>query len=224
MKHAGRSMEQLATLFRSGDDRIEDLIQALDDPDKEVRYNAQVIIRYLGNDKGMEALNKRCAKNADSCFGLPIPQPLRDWDYHFIRTNFLHKPPQLTPLIDHYLFALALDSSTGASSLLREVIENAKKHGIRRDESLYTQLSRGPNISANANNLVELVLKNASFLNARERQFATAKLIGYNGAKDKALVEIYVDGGPLAEEWYHIVVSRCNTGWKFFSISLVAVS
>lgn len=216
--------EQLATLFHIGDEKIIALINALDDPDRGVRYNAQSIIRYLGNDKGMGALTERCKIKVNICLGLPIPVPLRDFDYQLIRLHFVDEPPLGTPLMDSYLFALALDGSTRATLVFHQVIENSKKHEIEADESRYIQLSRVGKISAKEVNLTDEVLKNASFLSARARQLATAKLISYNGAKDKALLEIYVNGGPLAEEWYHIVLSKYDQEWKFFSVTLVALS
>ena len=48
--------DKLASLFKIGDKRIVDLIQALDDADRNVSLSAQVVIRYLGNEQGMKSL------------------------------------------------------------------------------------------------------------------------------------------------------------------------
>src|SRR5262245_33840207 len=48
----------LATLYAVGDEQIDVLIRALDDPDQWTRISAQQVIRYLGNPKGMEALGR----------------------------------------------------------------------------------------------------------------------------------------------------------------------
>lgn len=48
--------ERPAALFRIGDARIGDLVQALDDPNKEISLNAQRVIRYLGNEVGLRGL------------------------------------------------------------------------------------------------------------------------------------------------------------------------
>src|SRR5262245_28514445 len=58
MKANHRSTEQLALLFRVGDEKIVDLMEALSDPDKEVSLSAQMVIRYLGNEQGMNAWRK----------------------------------------------------------------------------------------------------------------------------------------------------------------------
>jgi hypothetical protein len=48
----------LKKLFEEGDERLPDLIQALCDQDKKVHLHAQVIIRYLGDPRGIEAIGK----------------------------------------------------------------------------------------------------------------------------------------------------------------------
>ena len=48
--------ETLSFLFSIGDERIQDLIRALDDSNNVVRRNAQAVIRYVGNDAGIAAL------------------------------------------------------------------------------------------------------------------------------------------------------------------------
>jgi len=73
-------------------------------------------------------------------------------------------------------------------------------------------------------NLAQLVLKHAFFIDKRSRRHASAQLLGLNGTEDKALVEVHVDRGTLSEEWYHVVISRRENAWKFFSITQVAVS
>src|ERR1700754_3878305 len=54
--------KHFATLFHIGDKHVEDLIRALDDPDPNVSSNAQVIIRYLGNQTAMHALTEHYKK------------------------------------------------------------------------------------------------------------------------------------------------------------------
>jgi hypothetical protein len=69
-----------------------------------------------------------------------------------------------------------------------------------------------------------LVLQNAFFVSPIDRKYTSARLLALNGAVDKALVEVYINRGPLAEEWYHVVIRKCARGWKFFSITQVAQS
>ncbi len=72
--------------------------------------------------------------------------------------------------------------------------------------------------------LAKLVLDNAFFVAPEDHKYASARLLGLNGNKNKALVEVYINRGRLAEEWYHVVIRKCGQGWKFFSITQVAVS
>jgi hypothetical protein len=217
-----RSTRQLAALFQFGDNKIADLIGALRDPNQEVKLDAQIVIRYLGNEDGMIAWTRKYESDQEGPMTAPIPIPLRDLDYEFIRSLYLRDKVLPEALMEAYLFALALDGSPRAAQLLSDVISNAKKSGFKLQESRYLKV-RATNIAADAD-LAAAVLDQATFLNPTDREDTTARLIAYTHARDKALVEIYVNRGPLAEEWYHVVVKRGEQGWRFFSITQVAVS
>ena len=51
-----------------------------------------------------------------------------------------------------------------------------------------------------------------------------SRVVAYTAAKDKALVEIYVNRAALAKEWYHVVLKRVGQDWIFFSITVAAIS
>lgn len=218
--------ENLATLFRVGDERINDLIKALDDSDEDIRLNAQIVIRYLGNDKGMDALLVKYEKAAPRSFTFagPAPLPIHELDYKFIDSICSERLPNPCNLPPSYIFALARDGSAKAISLLRKVIEHEKTRGNENVVLRYAEAKQSNQVFGEKGNLQGVILNNAFFLSARERRLSNARLIAYNGMKDKALLEIHVDAGPLAEGWYHVVVSRHGQGWKIFSISLVSVS
>jgi len=120
------------------------------------------------------------------------------------------------------LFALVLDGSTQADQLFSAVIANCMKHGFKLDESRFLKV-RNIRIDSDSD-LASEVLGRASFLNPKERQYTTPKLLAYSASKDKALIEIFVNRGPLGQEWWHVVVSRHGNVWKFFSVTQVAVS
>jgi hypothetical protein len=217
-----RSTKQLATLFRDGDEKIDNLIGALEDPDKNVRLNAQIVIRYLGNDRGMKTWSRVYKEDPEGSLTGPIPIPVSEGDYEFIRSQYLQRGVKPEALLDACLFALALDGSPPAMKLLSEIILNVNKNGFKLQESRYTE-ARTVKISA-AVDLPTAVLRRAAFLDASDRRYATAKVIAYSGANDKALIEIHIDRGPLAEEWWHVVVKRVDQGWSLFSITQIAVS
>jgi hypothetical protein len=216
--------EQLARLFKQGDDRITDLIRALDDPDKVVSRNAQVTIRYLGSDIGMRAMIQAYGRGGTYVMAGPVPLPLRDWDYEYIRNYYLKGSPW-----DHrtgsYIYALALDESPKARTLLDQMIQNAKKD----PKFIHIDLDRveaspPKGLLSGQGDLAKMVLESAFFIAPQDRKDTSARLLGLNGAEDKAIVEVHINRGPLAEEWYHVVVRKCDQGWKFFSITKVAQS
>jgi ribosomal protein S10 len=221
------SRQTLAFLFRTGDERIEDLIKALDDPDKRVSLRAQIVIRYLGNENGMKALVESYRKRKQIEISGPVPLPLNNWDYTYIQANYAQTPPLWDMLSERYIYALALDDSQRAKQTLSEIMKNAGNlnEGATIDRAIKLLGANQPEkLLTGDNDLGKLVLQNAFFVAPIDRKYTSARLLGLNGTKDKALVEIYINRGPLAEEWYHIVIKKSGQSWKFFSITQIAVS
>jgi hypothetical protein len=219
--------DKLAALFRVGDEWITNLIQALNDPNPDISLRAQIAIRYLGSDIGMDELFRWY--NAQQQFRIagPIPLPLREWDYKVIYANFINAPNRDWTQAEPYIYALALDDSPKAKVVLNEVTKSAG----RLDEAtvvgralMRVQTAQPAMLLAGQKDLAKLVQSNAFFVAPDDRKYLSAQLLGLNGAKDKALVEIYINRGRLSEEWYHVVIKKCGQGWKFFSVTQVAMS
>ena len=219
--------ETLATLFKIGDEQISELIKALQDSDPKVSLRAQIVIRYLGNETGMKALEDWSSKQTEVVTSGPIPLPLKERDYAFIRDQYLSRPVATWMAGDQYIYALALDGSPRAKAVLRELKKSA---GATDDSTVAGRAIRrtterdAERVLVGQHDLTKSVIENAFFIATNDRRFTSAKLLGLNRAKQKALVEIYINRGRLAEEWYHVVLSKHGQGWKFFSITQVAVS
>lgn len=206
------SNSSLGKLFSIGDERIEELITALHDPDMEVSGNAQRVIRYLGNARGIEALREDC-DNGDCFTTQPIPIPLDEWDYKRLAADLPHFSFQW-----EYIIATTLDGSPRAlqyrDRILAKLGKNAPSLPFEHLRDL-PQKGRTPEGA---------VAKDLCFVWKDARKATTTSFIAYNGAKDKALVEVYVNQGALMEEWYHVVLQKRDGGWKYFSITMVAQS
>lgn len=221
--------EKLASLFKIGDKRIVDLIRALDDSDKRISLNAQIVIRYLGNDQGMRSLYEWYQKqHSDFQVAGPVPLPLSEWDYDYIKLNCIDQPAKTWRDREvQYLYALALDGSPRARKILLKLIDSAKDaeeasfvnraiNSIEKpDRKRFLSIERDP---------ATAVLTAAFFISPEDQKFASARLIAFNAAKTKALVELHIGRGDLAEEWYHVVVTRHDAGWAYFSVYQVAIS
>jgi hypothetical protein len=218
--------ETLATLFKTGDEQIADLIEALHDPDRNVRLRAQIVIRYLGNKTGMEALEDWYSKQTEFFTSGPIPLPLNERDYKFIKDQYLNKPTAAWSGADQYIYALALDGSLRADSLLQALKKSAGSinYSTVGGRAIILATAGEAKKVLRGRDLANLALENAFFITAQDEPHTSAKLLGFNGAKDKALIEMYINRGRLAEEWYHVVLSKHGQEWKFFSITQVAVS
>lgn len=211
----------LATLFQKSDARIGDLIKALHDPDRHISLNAQIVIRYLGNQTGMKALEEWYATQTEIVRSGPNPLPLSERDYKW----FNAQPLRNTESSDVY--ALALDGSPKAQAVLKKMLESyddSTDAGTAAGEALKRVKAGHPEALTGAGDLAELVLKNAFFIDTRSRRYAQSRLLGLNGTKDKALIEVYVGRKAFSEEWYHVVISKRGQSWKFFSITQIAVS
>jgi hypothetical protein len=65
---------ELRKLFEKADTRMPDLLRALDDPQKEISVNAQVIIMYLAAPKGLAALEKWYRRQNEQGKGYYMPK------------------------------------------------------------------------------------------------------------------------------------------------------
>ncbi|MEW6736322.1 MAG: hypothetical protein AB1489_33825 [Acidobacteriota bacterium] len=219
--------DKLAILFKIGEDNIHKLIQALYDPQPEVSLNAQVIIRYLGNETGMKALISWYSEQSQYSVSGPIPLPLTDWDYKNIERNYLSKPAPWGNFVESYIYALALDDSPRSRTILDKIFSRVDEFAPFSTTRKVIDLTKANNpqrLIPDKKDIAKQVLTNAFFIQPYDQKYASARLIAFNGNKSKALVEIHINRGLLAEEWHHVVISKTGKVWKFFSISMIAVS
>lgn len=227
MSSQNLNKDKLAKLFRVGDERIADLLKALDDPNPDIRLRAQIVIRYLGNEVGVKGLFEWYGKEKQFPVAGPIPLPLSEWDYKVINANYTNEPPEKWVRAEPYIYALALDGSPKAEEALRKILKiagNLDEATLANRAAKCVLASQPTKILAGNKDLAKLVLTNAFFVAPDDRKYTSARLLALNGAKDKALVEVYINRGVLSEEWYHVVIQKSEQGWKFFSITPVAVS
>ncbi|MCU1266967.1 MAG: hypothetical protein JWM21_3285 [Acidobacteria bacterium] len=229
MDNVRTDSDKLAVLFKSEDGHIRDLIHALDDPDGDIRLRAQIVIRYLGSVEGMRALFDWYNKQHNELkIAGPVPLPLSEWDYKFINMNLIGKPLRTWgDLGVQYVYALAVDDSKKSKTVLKTMIKNDR--GVEENSFVgyaikRVQMGQPMRLLPKEKDLAKLVLDNAFFIPTPDQRHASARLLGFNAKKDKALIEVNINRGRLAEEWYHVVISKSEQGWKFFSISPVAVS
>lgn len=220
--------DKLAVLFNAGDQRIQDLIRALDDGDNDISLRAQIVIRYLGNREGMKHLVEWYSKRpTEYSIAGPVPLPLTDWDYEFIERNLMPKPPETWREIGvRYIYALAIDGSERSKKALDSLLN--KGASVKENTTIglaikQLQIAR-PKMLMSGKDAAKVVLENAFFIYPADRKRTKSRLVAFNGTKDKVLVELYINRGQLAEEWYHVVMSKVGRGWKFYSITPVSVS
>ncbi len=215
----------LAPLFHIGDERINDLVAALSDPDQHIRYAAVVVLKYLGNPKGIDALNNKCRNQSGCEFFLDVfPIPLSDFDYDAIRRMSRVPLSRWNAIPESYAYALALDGSKRSEQLLAQWLKSSESEDSRyyldafassiRDHAAQKTFTAGPS-------LVDAVVANAFFLQPADRAIAKAHLLALSAAGNKALIEVYLNHGPTADRWYHVVVVKQGQQWRLFSVHML---
>lgn len=210
------SGKNLAKAFIFGSQHPDDLVIALQDPNPSVRINAQRLIRYLGDPKGMRALFTSYETDGTNTFVGPVPVPLNEWDFTHLEKEVLCDRCLLRGSDVDYIYALALDGSPRAAEILSRI----------KSKTNFPWLF-GNQITLKDSGDKE-VLKNlvdrAFYLNDEDKKASTVRLLARTVDGGKALYAIHVDQGPLAEKWFHIVLEKDGAGWKYLSVSLAAQS
>jgi hypothetical protein len=215
----------LTKLFGVGDERIQDLIRALNEPNEAARRNAQIVIRYLGNDAGMKAVIESYRKSKAYSEVGPVPLPLSNWDYELIRNHYLTKARAWDQRATSYIYALALDESTDAVALLREWNKEIEQGVIPYHYAMHQVKAIRPGAAILGDtDLAKLVADNAFFVNSDERRHISSKLMGFNHARNKALIKVNVGEEPLGTEQYHVVLQKRGEAWRFYSVTPISVS
>lgn len=229
-KRGGGEDEALSKLFQIGDQCIDELISALSGTDPQVAVAAQEAIRYLGNEKGLKALDA-WNKNSNKSYPVwgPVPIPITELDYEMIEVTFLgndHK--DLGLLSSRYLYALAIDKDSPKSKSLFQTMlkrfESISEKSVTKRMAERLKNNYPLKRFSGTKSIENAVLENAFFLSKEEKKYTTAKLLNYNGKKRKALIELRLSRGILAEEWHHVVVRKMGNSWEFFSITFVKQS
>lgn len=216
MQRGHTETRMLASAFRTGDDNIDDLIALLNDSDENVRLNAQVVIRYLGNKRGMEALAGRLKAGQTKGIAGPVPIPLSEWDFDWIEGHLLCSACHLAGWgVPEYGYALLLDDSPRAKQTLSTLMEKFSANWLP---------ARAATRFGDESPLERELLKHAFWLSSTEQKASTAKMLSVATNSDKALFEVHVNQGALAEKWFHVVAIRELGDWRIISVTMVSQS
>lgn len=229
-KRVGDENKAISQLFRIGDVCLEDLITTLNGTDFQMSVAAQETLRYLGNEKGLKALDawNKNNKKTYPVWG-PVPTPIMEFDYEMIKVNLLENSQRYLGLLtSKYLYALAIDKDSPKSNILFQKIlkrfESVDKESITKRIVDYFKSNYPLKPFSTANSIENSVLENAFFLSKEDKEFTTVNFLSFNGKKDKALLELRLSRGVLAEEWHHVVIRKVGNEWEFCSITFVKQS
>ncbi|MCC6743070.1 MAG: hypothetical protein IT175_04340 [Acidobacteria bacterium] len=188
------------------------------------------MIRYLGNEAAMRSLAEWYLRQSGEFeVAGPVPVPLSSWDLGTIERGIADGPAGSwwRARGEAAVWALALENSPRAKALLNAITNHAARVGDEEAvaQALETIRTHPPRLElGESTDIASVVRENAFFVSERDRKYASFRLMARSTDGRKALVEVDVDRGPLAEEWYHVVVEKPKNTWRFLSVSLVAIS
>ena len=219
---------KLGTFFECEKQYLPQLISILQkQPNSPDAYAAADVLQYLGNPEGMQAVDSWLQSQDESWIvSGPRPVPLRDADYAFIE-KALAAPDsnnEARPILRSYVYALALDGSSKSVATLHRIRDYAAQ---RKDQELVERcdllLSNQVKQVVAATTAAEAVQSNLFFYPLEAaRKGAKIEVLAQN--PDLALVSVSYVCGAMCSSQYHVVVRREQGGWRFQSVTLVAVS
>ncbi len=222
------SEDNFNKLFQNDAAVVDDLITALNDKDKNVRDNAQTVIRHIGNPKATEELYKWLSQNAmkEREFPTnPVPIPVNNWEYQFEEKSYMYL--SRSNLDNGY--ALLIDGSEKAMMAYNKFIEqeNKNQYGVGKGK----QLERLKDFELRKpfqenGDLANAVLQTPFFQYKTDNLFEKAtpeklksKIVTFNSSKTRALLEVQNDDGKLK-----VIAEKVGDNlWKFYSIIRVSV-
>jgi hypothetical protein len=218
----------MAKIFHEGTLRLPNLIVALDDPDGRVSDNAQVMLRLLGDTRGIHALHEWYVKPRPvlRIVSGPVPAPLQEWDYKYINDFVLSRSYRDwdTDAVN-YLYALTIDDSPRAKEMLKSMLNKIPKDADPSTLSFQT-VNRLPKDSTQlticdpSGHIENVILKQAFFLSIEERQRTSIELLSHSEGNNKVLLTASQTYGHT----FLIVLEREGSCWKYQSISLFSTN
>jgi hypothetical protein len=210
----------MGKLFSQGEAVVPRLVDALDDPDERVNQQAQLMLRLIGGERGIQGLHEWYERPRPlvKIINGPVPVPLREWDYKQVE-GILSRPPRAwREDAVNYIFALAIDGSLRARGLLRKMAASISEE--ERTTGAFQALSDVERLGKEAAACRQgppqvAVRRGAFFLTGQERSAADIALLAYAGEKHHALVSVSQTFGST----FLVVLRRVGTCWEYQSIA-----
>jgi hypothetical protein len=219
----------MAQIFQRGTSLIPQLVSDLNNPDDTVSDNAQLMLRIIGDEGGIEALHDWYGKPRPvlRIVNGPIPSPLTDWDYKHIETAILSRPYREWKTEGvNYLIALVVDGSPRAKEMLKKMLGDApiESDGVTPVSELASRIRKGPTqgqlCTSPAGAIEDVVFENAFFLTPGERRRTEVKVLGYDDQNQSALVTV----SQMFGNTFLVVLARTGSCWRYRSVSLYSTN
>lgn len=225
--HSPTYERSLRALFATPPNGLDLIMKFVGSSNVDESKGAQFIIRYLGGDEHLDQMLELC--NSRCFLSGPIPIPLHPLDAKEL--EYLLNKTDLCKLSDFnmkYVYAAFFDNSSPSRELRNRVEEKARycpKDSIFVSRLSALQTVNKRQIEVGIERSVELVRDNLFFLTDEERKRAKLQYLGVNYRGDRALFEILIDNGVLANRYIHVVfLKNGENKWRFYSVTQVSQS
>jgi hypothetical protein len=235
--------DDLARLLKIGDVRTTDLVAACHSSEDEIAGAAFLALQLLGKSEC-----ETCAGSASQMRGgLAVVCSANNSEADFERIElWLAKKhtgtgyecgedyEPLTPMDDSVVYALILDGSSRARSLLDKMraFEKACATGptilgdiLEQAQSLIVAAKQvGHNLRIEPDKLESSIHASAFFLPRKYRKDSKVEVIADNRARDRILLEVSYRCGRLCGSGYYVVLRKDGTDWHYAFIRMAWIS
>lgn len=232
-----RNNVALARLFEMDDSKISDLQTACQSSDYDISSAAFLVLQLLGK---RQALDCHATLRKREEFAFLWEPNLADRNFKLIEKSLDekripkgYKCGDDSERIDNSLvYALVLNGSPRARSLLHRLLAFAEAcvggyimEDLKHAPSLIRDAEKiGRNLSFEADNMESVVRTSAFYLPAEYRKDSRLRVIAYNKAGDRLLLEMSYTCGLLCGRGYHVVLRKQGPAWQYAIITMTWIS
>jgi hypothetical protein len=216
----GFESEGMTKIFALGSAAVPLLVEALDDPEREVSDKAQRMLRLIGDEAGIRALHDwyGTPRPETRVVGSPVAVPIQEWDFRQIERVLDEAPQSFAKTSESYLLALAIDGSPRAERALARAFEalGDRAHSITVVPPVMDHIAAGrEQARACVPGKPEAFLRgNSFFLSPEDQGDTTIRLLAQADEKKRALLATsQIFGGT-----YLIVLRNTGGCWRFLSV------
>lgn len=227
----------LARLFEVGDSRAPDLLTACHSEGRKAAATAFYVLKLLGKPECLDCGKWISRRHKGLTF--VCESNLSEGDFKRIEGWLNGKNTQKGYECGYYegfddsiIYALVLEGSPRSRLLLRRMLAFAevciggyRLEDLRNAQSLVEDANRiGHDLRFEPDNLEGALRPSAFFIPAKYRDQSSVRLIAYNKARSRILLEVSYGCGLNCGSGYHVVLRKDGAIWQYAVLTMTWIS